>query len=368
MAVRRTMPRAKKKKAPLPRRVKLGIGAAPTDSWRWFAEYIRIDLDPKDIMAVLKTYVKKNCPKVYLSVPDWHFKLYRTQAASILWKEKGLEFPKNHNHDATIAMWIEDIQKAIAKDIMAEENTSNKRSPAQVLRLKQENIIGSIEEVLDNGIYDPAGFSPYDELIKDNHAQSTAKAVVEYYKPILEEARELVEKKTPDLVEAFNHMSIAVRKKYLAFLEHIVADATRYMMAKKATRKVSVPRPKSAYSQIAKMNYAKESAEYKITSIDPLLIVGARRVWTFNTKYKHLTEFVSNERDGFTVKGSTLQKTDADRSRRITLRKPQEFLPIIQSNTQKQIKLAYSQLTTKSKPRFDGRINKDTLIMRVFEK
>ena len=65
-------------------------------------------------------------------------------------------------------------------------------------------------------------------------------------------------------------MSTAVRKKYLAFLDHIVADATRYMMAKKATRKVSVPRPKSAYSQISKMNYAKDSAEYKITSIDPL--------------------------------------------------------------------------------------------------
>ena len=368
MAVRRTMPRAKKKKAPLPRRAKTGFGAAPTDSWRWFKEFIRMDIDVKDIMAVLKTYVKKNCPKEYLSVPDWHFTMYRIQAASILWKEKGLEFPPGHNHDRTLKMWIKDIEKAVAKNTFVAQNTSNKRSPAQILRLKQESIIGAIEEVLDNGIYDPAGFSPYDELIKDNHAQSTAKAVVDYYKPILEEAKELVEKKTPDLVEAFNHMSTTVRKKYLAFLDHIVADATRYMMAKKATRKVSVPRPKSAYSQIAKMNYAKESAEYKVTSIDPLLIVGARRVWTFNTKYKQLTEFVSNERDGFTVKGSTLQKIDLDRSRKITLRKPHEFLPVIQSNTQKQIDTAYRQLTTKSQPRKDGRINKDTIIMRVFDK
>ena len=367
MAVRRIVAK-KKKKVVSNRRAKTGIGAAPTDSWRWFAEYIRMDLDPKDIMAILKTYVKKNCPKEYLSVPDWHFTMYRIQAASILWKEKGLEFPPGHNHDRTLKMWIKDIEKAVAKNTFVAQNTSNKRSPAQILRLKQESIIGAIEEVLDNGIYDPAGFSPYDELIKDNHAQSTAKAVAEYYKPVLEEAKELVEKKTPDLVEAFNHMSTTVRKKYLAFLERIVADATRYMMAKKATRKVSVPRPKSAYSQIAKMNYAKESAEYKITSIDPLLIVGARRVWTFNTKYKHLTEFVSNERDGFTVKGSTLQKIDGDRTRRITLRKPKEFLPIIQSNTQKQIETAYRQLTTKSQPRSDGRINKDTLIMRVFEK
>ena len=368
MAVRRTMPRAKKKKVPLPRRTKTGIGAAPTDSWRWFKEFIRMDIDVKDITAVLRTYIKKNHPKEYLSVPDWHFTMYRVQAASILWKEKGLEFPKNHSHDGTIALWIKDIEQAISKKKFVSENTSTKRSPAQILRLKQESVIGAIEEVLDNGIYDPAGYSPYDELIKDNHAQSTAKAIVDYYTPIRDEAKELVEKKTADLVEAFNHMSTTVRKKYLAFLEHIVADATRYMMAKKATRKVSVPRPKSAYSQIAKMNYAKESAEYKVTSIDPLLIVGARRVWTFNTKYKQLTEFVSNERDGFTVKGSTLQKIDLDRSRKITLRKPHEFLPVIQSNTQKQIDTAYRQLTTKSQPRKDGRINKDTIIMRVFDK
>ena len=367
MAARRSMPR-KKKKVALPRRAKTGIGAAPTDSWRWFKEFIRMDIDPKDITAVLKTYVKKNHPKEYLSVPDWHFTMYRVQAASILWKEKGLEFPKNHNHNGTIAMWIKDIERAVSKKNFVAQNTSAKRSPAQILRLKQENIIGAIEEVLDNGIYDPTGYSPYDELIKDNHAQSTAKAVVDYYTPIRDEAKELVEKKTPDLVEAFNHMSTTVRKKYLAFLDHIVSDATRYMMSKKATRKKSVPRPKSAYSQISKMNYAKESSEYKITSIDPLLIVGARRVWAFNAKYKHLTEFVSNERDGFTVKGSTLQKIDLDRSRKITLRKPQEFLPIIQGNTQKQIETAYNQLTTKSQPRKDGRINKDTIIMRVFEK
>ena len=135
MAVRRTMPRAKKKKVPLPRRTKTGIGAAPTDSWRWFKEFIRMDIDVKDITAVLRTYIKKNHPKEYLSVPDWHFTMYRIQAASILWKEKGLEFPKSHNHDKVITMWIKDIEKAISKNTFVAQNTSHKRSPAQILRL-----------------------------------------------------------------------------------------------------------------------------------------------------------------------------------------------------------------------------------------
>ena len=68
------------------------------------------------------------------------------------------------------------------------------------------------------------------------------------------------------------------------------------------------------------------------------------------------------------MKGTSLQMTDPALTRVIRLRKPQEFLPIIQSKTQKQISVAYSQLTTKQSPRSDGRINKDTLIMRVFDK
>ena len=186
--------------------------------------------------------------------------------------------------------------------------------------------------------------------MKGSHAQSTAKAIIDYYNPVLEEAKELVNDKTADLVEGYSHMAVPVRKRYLEFLQHIIDDTTRFIMAKKATRKTSKPRTKSAYAQVSKLQYLKESKEFKITSIDPLLIVGARVVWAFNTKYKQLTEFVCRARDGFEVKGTSLQMTDPALSRKITLRKPQEFLPIIQSKTQKQISVAYNQLTTKQSP------------------
>jgi hypothetical protein len=362
-----------KKKIPLPRKIKTGVGAAPTRNFRHFAEYFRMDLDQKEISFVLKTYLKnnikdKNLIKKYLSVQDYHFTMYSLQAAVIIWKEKEFDLPAEYSFDRTIKIWIDDLDYAVNKQESAMKTFSApKKTPADVLNNKKQQIIGAIEEVLDTAKYDIA-YSPYEELLKDSHAQSTAKAIIDYYNPVLAEAKELVNKKTEDLVEAYSHMAVPARKRYLEFLQHIIDDTTRFMMAKKATRKVSVPRTKSAYAQISKLQYLKESKEFKITSIDPLLIVGARVVWVFNTKYKQLTEFVSRARDGFEVKGTSLQMIDPALSRKITLRKPSEFLSIIQGKTQKQITIAYNQLTTKQSPRTDGRINKDTLIMRVFDK
>jgi hypothetical protein len=370
----RKMPKIKKKKIPLPRKVKTGIGAAPTTNFAHFAEYFRVDLDNKEISYILKKYIKDNIKdkdlvKKYLAVPDYHFtSLNSLQCAMIVWIEKGFDIPQAYNFDTSTRLFYEGLDRAVEKK-QSEASTIKMpaRTPADVLKLKKEELIGSIEEVLDTEEYDIA-YSPYDQLQKDGHAQTTARAIIDYYGPVLEEAKELVHKKTPDLVEGYSHMPVPVRKKYLEFLQHIIDDTTRFVMAKKATRKTSKPRTKTAYAQVSKLQYLKESKEFKITSIDPLLIVGARVVWAFNTKYKQLTEFVSRARDGFEVKGTSLQMTDPALTRIIRLRKPQEFLPIIQSKTQKQISVAYNQLTTKQSPRSDGRINKDTLIMRVFDK
>ncbi len=51
MATRR-MPKIKKKKIPLPRKIKTGVAAAPIHNFRHFAEYFRMDLDQKEISFI----------------------------------------------------------------------------------------------------------------------------------------------------------------------------------------------------------------------------------------------------------------------------------------------------------------------------
>jgi hypothetical protein len=90
------------------------------------------------------------------------------------------------------------------------------------------------------------------------------------------------------------------------------------------------------------------------------------RLYVFNSKTREITEYVSGTTNGFSIKGTTLQGVD-DTSRKIRLRKPADFLTIVQSKSIKQIDNAWSKLTTKeSKP--NGRINADCVLMRVVDK
>ena len=210
-------------------------------------------------------------------------------------------------------------------------------------------------------------YSVYDELTKDAYPQSTASAVVSYYTPLRDELNELVTKKTPDLIEGYENVPTRARKKYLEFVQHIIDDAQKYIMSKKATRAPRKPRVKSADKQVAKMQFLLESKEYKLKSIHPMMVVGAMRLYTFNTKYKQLTEYVSRKATGFEVKGTSLKGFDLDESRMTKVRKPSEGLPVALGKTPNQINKMWGTLTTKTEVP-NGRLNKETIILRAMDK
>ena len=146
----------------------------------------------------------------------------------------------------------------------------------------------------------------------------------------------------------------------------MLSDLDRLQSAAKATRKSRTKQPKAADKQVAKVNYKVEDTEYKIVSIAPLQIVGSRRLYTFNTKTRVMTEYVTNAVSGFEVSGSTLKNIDTTVSRCTRLRKPDQFIPIVQKKTRLQIDKEWKTLTTKTTVP-NGRINKDTILLRVMD-
>ena len=99
-------------------------------------------------------------------------------------------------------------------------------------------------------------------------------------------------------------------------------------------------------------------------SCDPTRIIGANMFFAFNTKYRKLTVFKARTRDGFTVSGTSIKDFDEDNSFSLTLRKPEDYLPIIASKTEKQIEKSLNELKTKRKSA-NGRINQDTILVRA---
>lgn len=375
-----------KKKTPkvYSRRAQTGIAAAPVNSYHWFNDYIRTEVDKKEISSVVKSYIKKNFPKeetkLALRAPEWMYTGMPFLASIIAWKEKGFPFPTDGSYEKTLRKNIEDIIEAGRNKVDSEEEVDNdterkptltKKSPAEIVKERASDFIAEIESVIDiwgSGVYlDIENYSPYNELQKIDAPYNLAKSVMDYYTPILDEAIELVNKKTPDLVEGFRHMSVKQRREYLSLLKRIVEDVEKYLLSKKALRKTRKPKVKTADKQIEKLTYLKESAEFKLVSIPAAQVIGASRLYLFNTSSRILTELVCRLTKGFEVKGTTIQGIDEEKSRQTLLRKPNEFLPIVQNKSPLQINKEWLTLTTKSNPA-NGRVNKDTILLRALDR
>jgi hypothetical protein len=183
----------------------------------------------------------------------------------------------------------------------------------------------------------------------------------------LDEYNDAYNKTCEQAVEGYSHIKRTDQKKAINQLQAIINDCDALKQSAKAARLPRAKKPKASDKQVEKMQYMKDHIESKLTSINPIMIPTAFRLYVYNTKQKKLFEYVTNSTKGFEVKGTTLQNFDDKLSRCTTLRKPDDILPGILKKTPKQIDNIWSSLTTKTGP-CNGRINKDCILLRVMEK
>lgn len=261
--------------------------------------------------------------------------------------------------------------------IQAALKTAPVKTAAEILAEKTSEFIAEIEHVID--LYndpkiwvDGENYSVYNELKKINAPKPLAQKVYDYYKPQYDEIEELVVKKTPDLVEGYRHLKTAKEKKdYLAFIKGIIDDAQKFMNASTAARVRAVRQPRAkkkvpVEKLVAKVKYQKESSEYKLTSVDPVNIVGATEVYLFNTKYRQLIQLVAATSDGFSIKGTTITNMNESQSFRKTLRKPEDILTEIGKTTKARVNRVFADIKTKAATA-NGRLNEETIILKVFK-
>jgi hypothetical protein len=250
-----------------------------------------------------------------------------------------------------------------------EDSLPQKKTIADIMKENTSNFIAQIEGVLDDryrGVWqDVDEYSVYNELKRMDLPAVTAKAIVDYYTPIRDEIDELINQKTPDLVEGYRNLSAKEKRDYLKLLNNIIEDAERYQQSKKAVRKTRAKLPKSASQQVSKVKYLKESNEFKLTSIDPSKIVGADTVYLFNTKSRQVICLTTNDAGGFKVQGTTIQNFDEKASNRRTIRKPEEFFTEFMKATKSKSVQQYNALTTKPAPA-NGRINEHMIILKAY--
>lgn len=333
--------------------------------------------DHKDAFKWAQVWVKKNRTSDYADFnasPEWRVNTTLGGLCKML--TNGAEF------DEKRMMWINngiqeavDAGKALRK---VEDNTTIKRvkTSADILAEKISDFIAEVEEAVD--MYhdekinvDAENYSVFNELKKINAPKPLAQKVYDYYKPLYEEIEELIVKKTEDLVEGYRHLkTVKDKKDYLAFIKNIIDDCSKYMNAATAAgvrkpRQARVKKKVPVEKLVAKVKYQKESAEFKLTSVDPVNIIGATEVYLFNTKYRHLVQLVAASVEGFSIKGTTITNMREEACLRKTLRKPEDVLTEVGKATKARVGKLFIDLMTKAATA-NGRLNEETIIVKVY--
>ena len=370
----------KTKKKVLRERARTGLAGVPVDKgFNAVKDYFHLQVDRKDCVSQVKTWIKKNFPepsKYILANPEYHFSMTH-HAATAFWYNNDLY--KNNDADGNTAKeflnnlfdkMIPLIEKG--KVIYEEKQKANNIvsiSPAFRLMRKINNTI--MQELLDledkwiDG--DDATINIYDRF-KYHGLTNTA---ISHVKPMIEgwllDYEDAYYKRCDQAVEGYSHLKRSTLNHRIKVCKAMLEDLERIRSATKATRNVKVKRPKSVDKQVARVQYKKEDNDFKIVSINPIQIPTKTRLYAFNTKSKMVIEYITESVNGFEISGSTIKNFSKGLSRTICLRKPLDFLPIVLQKTPKQINDAWQTLKTKTKVP-NGRINKDTILLRVLDK
>ncbi len=375
------MPMVKRKKAKVRARARTGLAGAPIDKgFDAVKYYFHIEVDRKDLINTLKSYIKSNVDfknqKFALSNAEYKFYIFTHYCATAFWINSGLKLDeKSSKYAEGLYKYVMTLVES-GKDIYFEKQAKLKDSatvvslsPMQRLQKKISNTI--MQDLLDledkwiDG--EKAELDIYQEFKRHGLTGAAVASVRQVIEGWLLDYEDAYHKRCDDAVEGYAHLKRPELNRRIKACQDMLADCDRIRSAAKATRATRVKQPKAADKQVAKVQYKKEDTEFKLVSIPPIKIVGGTRLYTFNTKTRALTEYITQDVKGFEISGTSIKNIDKVNSRTVKLRKPDAFLPIVLGKTPNQIDKEWKTLTTKTSIP-NGRLGSDTILLRVLDK
>ena len=264
--------------------------------------------------------------------------------------------------------WIQDKINSLLKIADKPKENEDKDPTPKVniqdrIQEQTSEFIGELEGFIDN--YKNA-FNPYEWMVTNGVKAVHARKISSWFSKQMKEPQLVLNGKADDeLTEAYSHFTKTELKKYVAFIHAIVADTDRIINNSKATRKPRKKKEKPADKLVSKIQYKKEDTEYKLTSINPVEIVGAKQLWVFNTKTRKLGCYQAWTSGGLSVKGTSIHGyTDTSTSK--TLRKPADIFLAVQKGTERKYKTIFDGINA-TEQALTGRINTDTILLKVFK-
>ena len=181
-----------------------------------------------------------------------------------------------------------------------------------------------------------------------------------------DEMKAALEKTDLDLAEGYRYLDSKQLKARIEALSKMLADLSKFKISAKAARAPREKKLPSATKLIERLKYLKQDNDHKITSINPVRLIGAHRLITFDVRNRCIFDYRSNSSKGFSLSGSKLLNVDEAKMRYKKLRKPERDLAAFITSSDKAIEKLWLELTTtEGKP--NNRINEHMVLLRVYE-
>ena len=227
---------------------------------------------------------------------------------------------------------------------------------------KAHELAGEIEGAIDDYVLNRTDFSAKNYLMANNVSAPIAKRIGEFYVKLYNELADTINGEDEQLTEGYSHFNKRELKAFHKFVGQIIEDCEQMVQTAKVTRAPRKRKPVPLSKQVAKVKYMKEFAELKLKSVKPEEMVGAKEVWVYNTKYRKVQVYKSD--NGLAIKGTTVIGFDVKESKSMTLRKPEEFFKDLSFGKRA---LNSAVKTIKTKPTTpNGRINEECIILGAF--
>jgi hypothetical protein len=284
------------------------------------------------------------------------------------------------NEGRSTAVWLaNEISKIVAEgkdDIDDSEEVkvevkTNVYTPSIQERVRDASMLMTeeIETAIESFQTDPEAFDPKAfkvlNVLKAKQAKAAhARIIREFYTRDLKELQEAAGTKDEQLKEAYSHLSKVQLRKITAFYQEIVSACEMLAQEAKVNRKPKAKKAVPAEKIIAKLKYKKADEPLKLVSINPADILGAKELWTYNTKSRKLGKYIASEFADLSVKGTTIIGFDEHKSVQKTLRKPADQLKEFKAAGKVALRKFLEDINAVD-TKMNGRINEEILLLKV---
>lgn len=321
--------------------------------------------EPNDYKPWLKDFMVANKfdKKVMSKAMHYSKSFPQTWAAIARLESRGFDTGRREDLNEFIHRFVQSKQDTVYED--DGEDNASQRSNVVTIRERLESactpLLTWIDEQIDNFIAGkPYNDNFYSYLSEQGCGAAHARVIRADYQHQFDEIR-LLAGGDPQVAECYDLYGKKGQKLLVQIFDKLENDLLQFEQTKKAQRVKKVRKP-SAERVVKHVKYCQESDEFKIGSIQPIKVLGSDQLWVFNTKTRQLGCYVGSN---LSFKRSSVTNYDPELSVCKTLRKPEEVLKAIASDSRTKCTKMFESIKAKAKP-MNGRINQFIILVKAF--